>query len=301
MNLVSIVIPCYNSEAFVARAIDCALDQTYRNCEIILVDNNSSDGTLKLLQSYAANYPDKINVFEESKRGAPAARNKGLKEAKGEWIQFLDSDDEILPDKVLNQMKVAENNDFDLIVGNRIKYKATRNGVSKVIRQADSTNAWKALIESKLNSTSAMLWKRAALIKVDGWNEEMIYSSDEYELIFRMLKRGGEIGFSNTTETIVITRNESVNRSKDNEKLLRILTSFVQLRCDIRNYLKTSGKLTRELDRAFKRRIYYRLSPYRSRIPEFVNTQLHDLHIHPPLTHLIKLNIKRLKKLIAGR
>jgi glycosyltransferase involved in cell wall biosynthesis len=301
MTLVSIVIPCYNSEAFVRRAIDCALSQTHLNCEIILVDNNSSDGTLAILESVASQHPDRVSVFQEAKRGAPAARNKGLAEAKGEWIQFLDSDDEILPDKIAHQMQVAVSSAYDLIVGNRIKQKFRNGELEKRTLNADTANVWKALIESKLNSTSAMLWKKKTLLDVNGWNEKWIYSSDEYELIFRMLQNDARVGFCDAIETIVHAREESVNRSTDDEKLTKILSSSVRLRCDIHNYLKASGKLTKELDQAFKRKIYSRLRPYKSRLPDFVNSQFKQLHIHVPVDHVIRVNIRRLKKLITGK
>lgn len=74
---VSVIIPCYNVEAYVAEALDSALAQDYPWLEVIAVDNNSTDGTLAILQTYEAQFPDKIRVLQEKKQGAPAARNTG--------------------------------------------------------------------------------------------------------------------------------------------------------------------------------------------------------------------------------
>ena len=105
---VSVVIPCYNVEAYVAEALDSVLAQDYSWLEVIAVDNNSTDGTLAILQTYEARFPDKIRVLQEKKQGAPAARNTGWLAAKGEWIQFLDADDLLLPGKIRRQMGMVE-------------------------------------------------------------------------------------------------------------------------------------------------------------------------------------------------
>jgi len=118
--LVSIIIPCFNSEHFVKFAIESAINQAYDNIEIILIDNNSDDNTWEILNEIKLLCPGKVKVFQELKKGAPAARNKGLKEANGEWIQFLDADDILLPPKIGNQITMIKNSDCNLIIGDYI-------------------------------------------------------------------------------------------------------------------------------------------------------------------------------------
>ena len=86
---ISVVVPCWNGEQFLASCLNSLLDQTLpkRDYEVILVDNNSSDNTL----SIARQYPD-IRIIQEKQRGAYAARNTGIKIARGEIIAFTDSD-----------------------------------------------------------------------------------------------------------------------------------------------------------------------------------------------------------------
>jgi glycosyltransferase involved in cell wall biosynthesis len=101
-KLVSILIPVYNAEAFVAETIQSALDQTWPAKEIIAIDDGSTDKSLEILKSFAA---AGVKVIEQQNRGASAARNRGLSEAKGEFIQYLDADDLMDANKIEIQMR----------------------------------------------------------------------------------------------------------------------------------------------------------------------------------------------------
>ncbi len=103
--LVSIIIPCYNSERWVAEAVQSALDQTYPHIEVIVIDDGSTDGSVEVLKSFG----DCIYWETGPNRGACAARNRGTELAKGEYLQFLDADDFLLADSVdLLMAKLAE-------------------------------------------------------------------------------------------------------------------------------------------------------------------------------------------------
>src|SRR5690606_20595163 len=168
---VSVIIPFYNNEEYAERAIESVLQQTFKDFELILVDNNSRDGTLNILNNYRDKYPDIIRVYKELKQGCPAARNKGLYEAKGEWIQILDSDDEILPEKLENQVPFTKENEIELIVGPRVKYKEIKNKLHKKIKYPETENIYKALLLFRIGSTNSCLWKKQTILEVNGWNE----------------------------------------------------------------------------------------------------------------------------------
>src|SRR5208337_529053 len=102
---VSVVIPTYNRAAKVRSAIESVLDQTFSDLEVIVVDDGSSDDTGKIL---GAAFGDRIRYFVQANQGASVARNKGIAEAQGEWIAFLDSDDEWERDKLEWQFKALE-------------------------------------------------------------------------------------------------------------------------------------------------------------------------------------------------
>jgi len=92
-GLVSIVTPAFNSEGFMATTIESVIHQTYKNWELIIIDDRSTDNTVALVQEYAQN-DNRIKCFvNEVNSGAGVSRNNGLKQAKGRYIAFLDSDD----------------------------------------------------------------------------------------------------------------------------------------------------------------------------------------------------------------
>jgi len=99
--LVSVVIPTYNRSAFVVRAIDSVLSQLFTDYEIIVVDDGSTDATENSLKKYG----NKINYIYQDNAGVSAARNTGITLARGEWIAFLDSDDEWRADYLFKQME----------------------------------------------------------------------------------------------------------------------------------------------------------------------------------------------------
>src|SRR5882724_9638878 len=101
LKLVSILVPVYNAEAFVAETIQSALDQTWPAKEIIAVDDGSTDKSREILKSFER---QGIKVIEQENRGASAARNRALSDAQGEFIQFLDADDLLAPNKIEVQM-----------------------------------------------------------------------------------------------------------------------------------------------------------------------------------------------------
>src|SRR3954469_10835053 len=103
--LVSIGIPCYNSAAWLRKAIDSALAQTHPAKEVIVVDDGSTDNSLLL----AGAYGDHVVLRRTHRKGAPVARNVVLEEAQGEWVQFLDADDYLEPEKIARQLAEAEN------------------------------------------------------------------------------------------------------------------------------------------------------------------------------------------------
>lgn len=101
--LVSIIIPCYNAERWLAATIDSALAQTWPETEIIVVNDGSRDGSLAIARRYEARG---VRVVDQANRGASAARNAGLRGARGEYVQFLDADDLLAPDKVAQQLAI---------------------------------------------------------------------------------------------------------------------------------------------------------------------------------------------------
>ena len=101
MPTVSILIPCYNAAPWLAATLESALAQTWPHKEIILVDDGSTDGSLAIAQRFAARA---VRVYSQANAGASAARNRALREARGDYFQFLDADDLLSPGKIAAQV-----------------------------------------------------------------------------------------------------------------------------------------------------------------------------------------------------
>lgn len=91
--MISVIIPCYNLEKHISKCIDSILNQEYKNIEIIIVDDGSSDNSAKICEEYEKKYMKMIKVIKQENQGVSAARNNGLTKAKGEYVCFLDGDD----------------------------------------------------------------------------------------------------------------------------------------------------------------------------------------------------------------
>lgn len=106
--LVSVIVPCYNQGRFLADALDSVLAQTYTRWECIVVNDGSTDDTRTVARRYAAG-DARFKYVEQANRGLPGARNRGLQEMRGDYVQFLDADDLIAPDKLRLQLADAGN------------------------------------------------------------------------------------------------------------------------------------------------------------------------------------------------
>lgn len=125
-DVVSIIVPVYNAEKYLERCIESILSQSYRNLEILLIDDGSTDNSLIICKEYSLK-DKRIHVFHKKNGGASSARNFGINKANGNWICFVDSDDYVLENYIYNMVKnVPKNRDENnfLIVSSL----STKNG-----------------------------------------------------------------------------------------------------------------------------------------------------------------------------
>ncbi|TPN89144.1 glycosyltransferase family 2 protein [Aquimarina algicola] len=115
LSLISVIVPIYNSEKYLSRCIKSICDQTYNNIEIILVNDGSKDTSLSICKEYKANN-DRIKVIDIPNGGVSNARNTGLAVAKGEYIQFIDSDDYVAANYIERLLSVLEKQNAQLAV-----------------------------------------------------------------------------------------------------------------------------------------------------------------------------------------
>lgn len=119
--LLSVIIPCYNAEKFLRSAIRSVTDQQFYDYEIILIDDGSEDSTPEICREYAEEY-DYIRVISNSHKGLASARNAGLREARGEWIIWLDADDLLTPGSIRYMMDIQRHYDADIVQGDTLRF-----------------------------------------------------------------------------------------------------------------------------------------------------------------------------------
>lgn len=112
---ISVVIPCFRAGELLAQAIESVLAQTETDWELILVDNNASEDTKSVISHFVGLYPEKISCVHEPNQGLPSARNRGLKEARGEFIAFLDDDDQMYDQRLSLQKEALEKDSSSIL------------------------------------------------------------------------------------------------------------------------------------------------------------------------------------------
>ncbi len=162
----------------VERAVASAFAQTHRPLEVLCVDDGSTDETRDVLARLQTQYPD-LHVIEQENGGAPRARNTGLAAATGEYIQFLDADDALLPGKLERQVALAEQERADIVVGSYTRYFVDGRQTERIARPE---NPWEALVWTRLGITSANLFRTPRSVQaVEGWTPGL-KSHQEYDL-----------------------------------------------------------------------------------------------------------------------
>ncbi len=130
ISLVSVIMPSYNTGKYIAESIRSVINQTYTNWELLIVDDCSTDNTYEVVASFN---DDRIRYFKnERNSGAAVSRNRALREAKGRWIAFLDSDDLWMPEKLEKQLRFMADNGYHFSYTNyeEINADAQRTGIS---------------------------------------------------------------------------------------------------------------------------------------------------------------------------
>jgi glycosyltransferase involved in cell wall biosynthesis len=191
--LVSIIIPAYNRRELLEEAVASCLVQSYRNCEVVIVDDGSTDGTEELVaKKLDGEWAGKVSYHQKPNGGASSAKNLGLRFARGEYIQYLDSDDLLRPDKLERQMAAAYaaggTIDCALCYGrvgsgsggweaaNRIGERLSDH-VGYVRRQCDRT--------VHVMHTEAPLWRKEFVAAVPAWREDLTVA-EEWEYYIRL-------------------------------------------------------------------------------------------------------------------
>jgi glycosyltransferase involved in cell wall biosynthesis len=186
---ISVVIPVYNRAGAIRKCLESILRQTFSPLEVIVVDDCSTDATADIVRSFSD--PRVRCIVLEKNSGAQAARNRGIREAKGEWIAFQDSDDEWLPDKLERQVKALADVGFDpwtVVHTNAIwRDTATGNRLPIELPVTEGDNVYPLLLRRPAPMFQGMLVSRIALEKI-GYLDEKVPSYQEWDTSIRLAK-----------------------------------------------------------------------------------------------------------------
>lgn len=189
---ISIVIPSYNSRGGLARSVDSALKQTFQNIEIIVVDDNDPNtearrNTESIMEAYQGNPKVRYLKHEKNKNGA-AARNTGIRAAKGKYIAFLDDDDEWSPEKLEHQHTYIQSHaEYDCVY-----CLLSLDGKKEYIIPYEDNAIVPLLLNRTKMYTSSLMFTKKSLIAIGGFDESFRRHQD-YELLVKFFAKGYKI------------------------------------------------------------------------------------------------------------
>lgn len=227
--LVSIAIPTFNSAQWLAVAIESALGQTWPQKEVLVLDDGSTDGTATVL----AGFGDRIRWERTENRGVNHARNRLLQMARGEWMQYLDADDFLRPEKIATQIREAGALDECDVIYSPI--------IEETWREGRVTSAEATFVDPKLDlyaqwflwqlpQTGGCLWRRSLQLGLGGWDETETVC-DEHEFYQRAMRRGARFAFAPTPGAVYRIWSEMSRCRRDERVPVASRTRLIESLC----------------------------------------------------------------------
>jgi len=183
--MVSVIIPCYNAQETIASALDSVLSQTYEKYEIVIVDDGSTDNSRQIIQNYTENNSQVDIVYIHQVNSGPSqARNKGVQKAKGEFIAFLDADDEWHPEKLKIQVQYLKEKRLNFL-GSRYQYIDFEKNMGSIFLKQYTL---KELLLKTRFSTPGVIMQKKFFDELGGFDISLKYAED-HDLWLRAAKQ----------------------------------------------------------------------------------------------------------------
>lgn len=229
MPVISVVIPAYNIEQYIGRSIESALNQTAPPHEIIVIDDGSTDNTAEVIKKY-----ESVKYIYQENVGVSAARNRGIEEAKGDWIAFLDADDEWMEDKLKLQIEILQSNPCLMwVMGNFLRCLCSK----KQHKPDTSRSTLKTLLKDKTyfdistkgisTHIDTMLIKKE-VFKKTGKFEEGKSRFEDLDMWFRIAFHYPKIGYVAEPTAIYHMNIENSLMEQKKYNSAEIFTSFLE-------------------------------------------------------------------------
>jgi amino acid adenylation domain-containing protein len=189
-DMISVIIPAYNSAQYLSEAIDSVLSQTHSGCEIIVVDDGSTDETKAVCVKYLGEKYSNIKYVHQSNRGLPAARNKGVETSSGQYLVFLDSDDCLLPSAVEIGLQAMKKHPAAGFVFGRYLYQLARADGTFSTEDAFENQPLMAsyatiLADRHRTQCACGMFRRDVFETVGGYNQEL-WALEDIDLLLRI-------------------------------------------------------------------------------------------------------------------
>jgi glycosyltransferase involved in cell wall biosynthesis len=247
--LVSIIIPTFNRAGIISKAIKSVLNQTYKNWELIIIDDGSVDNTKEVVKSYSSKYKNKIKYYYKKNGGVCSARNFGIQKANGEYISLLDSDDEYKPRRIEIQLKITRRRNALFSLSNCI---VSINNIKKILK--NETNHFiekKEIVKGAIRfSASLMLFKKDILKNIDF--DESLPAENDLDFILRLTSKYNILYVNN--RLVIIYKTLDYERISTNPK-----NKILAYKIILKKIKKNIYKLKKQENELFLNNIYYSL------------------------------------------
>jgi GT2 family glycosyltransferase len=235
--LVSVVMPAYNSARYIAQALDSALEQDYPALEIVVVDDGSTDDTVNIVTRYG----DKVRLLSQKNQGSAAARNLGIREARGKYIAFLDADDAWWPHKIRHQVAAMIQGGYKMAYSRFIWWHPDAHGQhtqpETEFAQAHNPNLSSAVIVTGWPYAELLLdcivWTSTVIVEKTeiekaGFFDEMLRKGQDYDLWLKLSRQIEMAGLEKPTALYRIHPDSITSNVKEINYEYRILSRAVE-------------------------------------------------------------------------
>ena len=283
--LVSVIIPTYKRGEPLTRALHSLTEQTYKNIEVVLVNDCTEEEWISRVEETASRYRDALNInliHNKGKHGSAAARDAGIENAKGAYVTFLDDDDLYLPQKIESQLAAMIASDADFSITDLEQYDENGKFVEKrertYIQSTESETLFKYHYLYHMTCTDTLMFKAEYLKKIGGFH--CADMGDEFYLIEKAIENGGKFCYDRNcyVRTVVHTKEFGVSMGKSKTNGERRL--YLHKKQNFHRFTKKEARQIKVRYKLVMAYAYYRMKKY---LP-FVGYALQSVFTSLPMT-----------------
>ena len=243
-GLVSIIIPTHNRCNLVTETIDSLLNQTYKNIELLVIDDHSTDKTKECISKYAEQYSF-IRYFQSEKNGACAARNLGISKSRGEYVQFMDDDDVVHEDFIRKRLNIlTANEQIGFVTCNMYYFQGDLSNRIKSFKMDDIPHDINSHLLRSALPAPLFLFRRSTILSIGFWDEDCLRFQD-IRYYHRLFLKGIQGFWLPDYLYYVRVHQHSISKNAD----IRTLNSIIGVYRNIRKEWSAENKLTKRLSR----------------------------------------------------